>query len=98
VAIISATWKRTVRVKEYESETLELSVERNLDDAALSQEEVIAAAVALDRDLASAGDALVTDRLEARGQNTSGPRNEVRSPAQLLAQKPQAPDDPDPLV
>lgn len=103
MATIRAAWKRTVRVKEYESETLELMVERDLSDTVLSQGEVIAVAVTLDRDLALAGDALVAERLQARVEGTQGavdrtPPARPRPSVQLLAPKPQAPDDPDPLV
>lgn len=64
MATIKATWKRTVRVREYESETLELSVERNWDE--VNDGDAVMASCALNRQLAREGDALVLERLSDR--------------------------------
>jgi len=64
MAVIRATWKRTVRVREYESETLELTVERGWDE--VNDGDAVKAAVDLDRELAREGDALVAERLSER--------------------------------
>jgi hypothetical protein len=64
MAMIKATWKRTVRIREYEGETLELSVERGWDE--LNDGDAVNAAVDLDRELARAGDSLVAERLSER--------------------------------
>jgi hypothetical protein len=102
MSTISATWKRSIRVREYETETLELSVEKNEDDE-LGGSDLVALARLLDKALAEAGDALVAERLQARAEGMQGvagktPPARPRPSVQLLAPKPQAPDDPDPLV
>jgi hypothetical protein len=97
MARISATWKRSVRVREYETETLELFVERDFMD--VPSENLVAAAVNMDRDLAHAGDALVAERLEARiGSDVQSPPRGVDFSKRLKAGKPAGPSDPDPLL
>lgn len=64
MATIKAMWRRTVRLKEYESETLELEVERGWDE--VNDGDAVRAAVELNRELAEVGDALITERLEER--------------------------------
>ena len=97
MATVRAVWKRTVRVKEYESETLELMVEK---DYTGHVDYLVAEAVNLDRDLARAGDALVAARLCARVDAKDAPcGNERRTPPSPVSRtsKPIAPDV-DPLV
>lgn len=64
MATIRASWKRTVQVKPYESETLELSVEQ--DGVEYETERLIMAVQDMDRTLAAAGDALIMERLALR--------------------------------
>lgn len=97
MAMIKAGWKRTVRVKEYESETLDLAVEENSD---LSGIDLIAKTVELDRLLALAGDALVVERLEARLATITSHERPIPVPGTMgraPRSEPQAPDV-DPLV
>jgi hypothetical protein len=63
MATIRASWKRTVQVKQYESETLELAVEQEID---VKGPETVECVANLDRTLAAAGDALVLERLNLR--------------------------------
>lgn len=96
MATVRATWKRSVRVKEYETETLELMVEKDFNVVGLN---LVEEAVALDRELASAGDALVSERLEARiGPDVQSPPRGVDFSKRLKAGKPSGPSDPDPLL
>jgi len=99
MATIRAAWKRTIRVREYESETLELMVEKNVLDA--DDASHVAAAAQLDRDLALAGDALVAERLEVRmttpEPKAGAPRARAGSPS-LPMRSPAQPLAPDPLV
>lgn len=93
MATISATWKRSVRVREYETETLELHVEKNVDMPGVNLIEEVAA---LDGMLAAAGDALVVERMEARAA-TSAPQ--ARRPAPRPSALPDGgPMAPDPFV
>lgn len=70
MATIRASWKRTVQVKPYESETLELSVEQNVDGDGPRDDAdakvLVRLAQDLDRTLAAAGDALILERLNIR--------------------------------
>jgi hypothetical protein len=71
MATIRASWKRTVQVKPYESETLELAVEQDVDitvggNSLDTADTLVKATAQLDRMLAGAGDALVLERLNLR--------------------------------
>jgi hypothetical protein len=85
MAMIKVGWKRTIRVKEYESETLDLAVEENSD---LSGIDLIAKTVDLDRLLALAGDALIVERMEVRLSGAAPPAERKAGPS--------APSEPDP--
>ncbi len=71
MATIRAAWKRTVRVKEYESETLEIALEENALDAPYGDPEVGVAA--LSRALAKIVDELVAERLASRAEAVPAP-------------------------
>lgn len=88
--VIKASWRRTVSVKPYETETLELSVERPYE--AKDQMDLVGAAQALDQDLARAGDMLLVERLEARAAELVKARP-AKGPA-----APVEPDEEDPLL
>jgi len=92
MALIKAVWKRTVRLREYEGETLELSVERNWDE--VNDGDAVKAAVELDRELARAGDALVAERLSERlVPHASQDKPAARSPRPGgFGSQPEAPD------
>ena len=99
MAMIKAGWKRTVRVKEYESETLELAVEKNIGDD-FRDVDLVAHAKMLDKLLAEAGDALVVERLEARLATITSHERPIPVPGTMgraPRSEPQAPDV-DPLV
>lgn len=83
MAMIRAAWKRTVRVREYESETLELAVERDWSETGTL--DAVQAAVDLDRELALAGDALVAERLADRARSPSSKRPSGLSTGELAS-------------
>jgi hypothetical protein len=84
MALVKAVWRRTVQVKPYETETLELGVEKSASDQ-FGGDELVALAQGLDRILARAGDELVRERLAERVAEQ--PRSDLS-----------APTEPDPLV
>lgn len=66
--MIRATWHRTIRVKQYESESLELAVEIPESDG----NDLLGAVEELSRDLSALGDRLVVERLRAHSSGQQG--------------------------
>lgn len=82
MATISATWRRTISVRPYETETLELSVEQDT-----SSSHPVDRTAELSRELSSVGDTLIAERLRALGKV-----EEKKAPTAA------APTEPDPFV
>lgn len=80
---VSASWRRTVQVRPYESETLELSVEEESSVQPTRDEEINGVA-GLSRGLSALGDVLIAERLRAH----KGPEPVGEEP----------PADPDPFL
>lgn len=74
MATIRAGWKRVVQIRPYESETLELSVEKEVNAPGM---DLVAEAAAMDAILAKAGDALVLERLMERKSCATAPEPRV---------------------
>jgi hypothetical protein len=66
MATMRAGWKRTVQTKPYESETLELAVELDVDASKMSRKDLLDGLAGLERDIAAQGDILLVERLAAR--------------------------------
>lgn len=89
MATIRAAWKRTVQIKPYENETLELAVEQTDILSTVTATRLTEAAQDLNRMLAAAGDALILERLQQRtpepetepkGVDFAAARQRVRKP------------------
>jgi len=85
MATIRASFKRVIRLREYESETIELSVERNHDE--INDGDAVKHGVAnLYRQLAEQGDEIVAERLGGGGN----PCN----PGRVIIETERDPSDP----
>lgn len=93
MAIIRASWKRTVQVKPYESETLELAVEQDASPD-LKAVDLVAGVQQLDRMLAGAGDVLIMERLNLRVAEATPSESEMRTSGAARVRKPK--DRPEP--
>lgn len=74
--VVKASWRRVVSVKPYETETLELGVEKDFGDGSTNADALVAEAVSLERVLAEAGDALLVERARDRRDATEPPLDE----------------------
>ena len=91
---MTARWSRTIRVKAYESETLELSIDYGDVDES-SREDDIGSVAGLARELAVAGDGLVAERLAMHASQTDpGPSRTTDAPRAVYT-APQAHGDED---
>jgi len=88
MATIKAVWRRTVQTKQFEPETLELSVEKNHESA---HGDPVKAVADLERELSAAGDALLVERMDDRL------RAQVKAPSPSRSQS-HKPTEPDPFV
>jgi hypothetical protein len=85
MAKIKATWSRSIRIRQYENETLELGAEAEVLDA--PAEALAEQAAGLFRALAARGDALVSEREpgEPQGRPLRLPDTVAFPPGQNLA-------------
>lgn len=75
MATIRASWRRTVQVKKFESETLELAVEQEIAPDA----DTVKSVQDLDRALSGAGDVLILERLQLRVTEATEPDSDSES-------------------
>ena len=86
---VRAAWKRTIQVKPYESESLELAVETEESPVLATSESAVEASGALSRQLSALGDQLIAERMGAHAAGDGAKLGE-RASAQRRQDAPSA--------
>ena len=94
---VRAAWKRTIQVKPYESESLELAVETEESPVLATSESAVEASGALSRQLSALGDQLIAERMGAHAAGDGAKLGE-RASAQRRQDESRGTLEPDPWV